>query len=420
MKQTMIVISDYIEGAPVVASVRYAGLMKHFMEQYRLIIVNDRKYGPAPSRFAAVNYKYDTPSSTFTQTMVGGEPSGRGIKQLIEGVLRNKWTITAWRNYKYSSYAFRRMNIRLFRELDACLEQNELSAVFLTIPDVYGLYIIDHIKRKAPGIPVVIEIRDIINHNIGEGQPRQAYRRAERMIPRLADAIVAVSQGIRQHYELEQERPSIRLIRNGYDEEPFRNCVYQRISDNVRELTMAHIGSIYKGRNIHALIEGLQLFHERTGIRIKLKVAGLLDQQAARDLSNVNMTGDGVTVEIVGSVRHEAAASLLKEADVAVILTHTKGSDYAIPGKTYEYIGACKPILAVTADRELVELVHGRYGICAGHHRDSVADGLADLIAREFDFSGRSAFSRTNQAVQILAMIGERIRGATQKRVKRV
>ncbi|OZB97664.1 hypothetical protein [Paenibacillus sp. XY044] len=420
MKKTMIVISDYIEDAPVVASVRYAGLMKHFMEQYRLIVVSDRKCGPMPSRYATVNYKYDTPSSTFTQTMDGGEPSGRGLKQRLEGVLRNKWTITAWRNFKYSSYAFRRMNIRLFRELDACLEQNDVSAVFLTIPDVYGLYILEYLKRKAPEIPIMIEIRDIINHDIGEGQPRQAYRRAERMIPRLADEIVAVSQGIRQHYDLGRERPSIRLIRNGYDEELFRNCAFQRISDKICELTLAHIGSIYKGRNIRALIEGLQLFHERSGIRIKLKVVGLLDQQAARDLSNMNMTGDGVTVEIVGSVKHEAAASLLREADVAVILTHTKGSDYAIPGKTFEYIGACKPILAVTADRELMELVHGRYGICAGHHRDSVADGLTDLIGKEFDFSGRSTFSRTNQAKQLLAMIGEHVHGAKQKKVERV
>ncbi|MCJ8010481.1 hypothetical protein MUG84_01840 [Paenibacillus sp. KQZ6P-2] len=408
--KTVLVISDYIEGQPVVASVRYAGLMKYFQEKYTLVTINDMKYGSSSSYFSQINYKFTTPDSIFTQSM---DENTRATKTFLrrysEQLLRHKWMISAWRNYKYSKYKFMKMNHTLFTQLDDLLDERELAAVFVTVPDVYGLYILEYLKNKTPTLPAIIEIRDIINHDIGEGNPRFTFKRSEHRITKLADGIIAVSQGIQQYYQEQNQDLDIQLIKNGYDEQYFLDCSYKSLTPELEHLTLVHLGSIYKGRNIKAFIEGLLLFNERTGIPITLHIVGLLDQQAFDDISDVELLGSGVKVEIIGSVEHEKALALLKAADIAVILTHTKGSDYAIPGKTFEYIGACKPIIAVTQDRELVDLVHGKYGECARHDKEDIADGLMSLLRRKYDYTNRSSYSRRSQAEQVMNFIDRKI-----------
>jgi len=407
MRETLIVISDYVEGEPVVASVRYAGLMNHFRDRYELIVINDVKYGAAASGYAAENYKYATCDSAFSQTMTGGARRAEtsGLRQLAENLLRNKWTLTAWRNYKYSKHKFDRMNRRLYAKLDRLLAEKEIAAVFATVPDVYPLYVLDHIKRKLPHVPALVEIRDIIDHRIGEGNPGFVYKQAERMISGLADGLVAVSQGIFQHYRIRNPRAEMRLIRNGYDEPLFTDAKFLPLSGTAGHLTLVHIGSIYKGRNVKALLEGLELFYRQTGISVTLHIAGLLDRQALRDLDEAEYSEPAVTVRVHGSMEHAEAVRLLKQADAAVILTHVRGSDFAVPGKTFEYIGACKPILAVTADPELTSLVQGRYGECARHDVLEIAQALERLIGSSYDFSDRFKYSRQRQAAQILGFL---------------
>jgi len=406
----VIIISDYIEGQPVVASVRFAGLMGYFQEHYELVCLSDRQYAVSASKYANVNFTYATVSSKFTQTMSGGtKPKKSWWRSRTEQLLRQKWIISSWRNYKYSQYKFNQMNQDLFVQLDNMLHSKEVAAVFVTIPEVYGLYILDYIKQKQPNIPAIIEVRDIINHNIGEGQPRLAYRRAERKLAALADGVIAVSQGIYDYYQQDYRHLDIQLIRNGYDEDYFTTCTYRPMEAPVRHLTLAHIGSIYKGRNIRAFIEGLQCFQRQSGIQITFQIVGLLDDQAAEDIRSIELSGSGITVEIMGSVAHEQAVELLKGADIAIILTHIHGSDYAIPGKTFEYIAACKPIIAVTEDRELIHLVQDRYGECVPHRKEAIAEGLARVMQRDYDFSDRSGYSRKSQAVQIMAFMDKKM-----------
>lgn len=406
MKETLIVISDYVEGEPVVASVRFAGLMSYFQERYELIVVNDEKYGRHASTYADTNYKYATVDSILTQTMHGNAGGARGhLGRMAENLLRHPWTLSAWRNYKYSKFKFDRMNAPLYGKLDALIAGREIAGVFVTVPDVYALYILDYIKRQSPCVQAVVEIRDIIDHGIGQGNPRYVYRQAEQMVSKLADGIIAVSRGIYQHYRMRNPQLPMRLITNGYDEHLFEDAARQRSERKADHLALVHIGSIYKGRNVGALVEGLGIYCRESGRSVTLHIAGLLDRQGLEDIDRTRPSGTGVEVRIHGSMEHEQAVQLLRTADAAVILTHPSGSDYAIPGKTFEYIGACKPILAVTEDGELTALVQGKYGECARHAGEDVARALARLMRGSYDFSDRSKYSRALQAEHILEFL---------------
>ncbi|OAB39979.1 hypothetical protein PMSD_02695 [Paenibacillus macquariensis subsp. defensor] len=414
MKKNIIVITDYIEGQPVVASVRYAGIMKYFKDKYTMLMINDVALGSFQTQFSEDNYKFTTPQSVFTQSMQGqgNERTYEGKTIRLERILRHKWIVSAWRNYKYSEFKFKRMNKSLFNQLDRYLKDNEVDAIWVTIPDIFGLYVLDYIKRLHPHIPAIIEIRDIINHNIGEGNPKIAYKRAEQLISKYGDGVVALSQGIQHYYHNYNDRLDIQLIKNGYDEQYFTDSEYQSNTnqEKLQHLTFAHIGSIYKGRSIKPFIEGLLLFYEQTGTEITFNIVGLLDQQALDDIHSLELSETGVSIKILGSVEHEEAIELLKAADVAVILTHIKGSDYAIPGKTFEYIGACKPIIAVSEDQELVVLVHGKYGECAKHEGVDIANRLMALLKSTYDYSNRAQFSRKSQAEQLIRYLEDKMK----------
>lgn len=409
MKKSIIVISDYIEGQPVVASVRYAGIMQCFADKYTLLTINDQRFGTGKTQFSDENFKFNTPNSVFTQNLQGDDvPSGRK-RGSLERLLRHKWIISIWRNYKLSKHVFNQKNKSLFLQLERYLIEHEVAAVFVTVPDIYALYILDFIKHTRSHIPAIIEIRDIINHDIGEGNPKFSFKRAERLVCKHADGVIAVSQGIEQYYRNMDPTLDIKLVMNGYDEQHFSECTYSLNPTTEQHLTLAHIGSIYKGRNIAEFIEGLLLFSKRTGIHITFNIVGLLDQQALYDIHNLERSGEGVTIQIIGSVEHHMAVEWLKSADIAVILTHVKGSDYAIPGKTFEYIGACKPMIAVTEDRELIALVHGKYGECARHERQDISDRLSSILVKKYDYSDRKRYSRATQAEQLLHIMEQKM-----------
>lgn len=402
--EKLIVVSDYIEGQPVVASVRYSGLMKYLTEHFSIITLNDLKYGEFKSAYSQVNFKFNTINSAFTQQLNDNVKKGR-----LQKVLRNKIVLSIWRNYKYSKYKFNKLNMSFYSEIDEYLRNNDVSAIFVTVPDVFGLYIIEFVKKKYQNIPVIIEIRDIINHEIGIGNPRYIFKKAEKIIFDHADGIIAVSQGIYDYYKEKNKDIDIRLIRNGYDEQYFIGCEYNSFCSINKEITLTHVGSIYKGRNIKDFINGLKLFCKQTGIKVNFSIVGVLDSEAIEDIQSIENEDDKVNINIFGSVKHERALQILKHSDVAVILTHKKGSQYAIPGKTYEYIGACKPILAVTEDKELVSFIHEKYGECASHNSAEIASSLIKLLQNDYDFSARFQYSRQNQAEEIVNYIKSKI-----------
>ncbi|MEK5204713.1 glycosyltransferase [Bacillus sp. FSL R10-2789] len=395
--ERMIIVSDYIEGQPVVASVRYQGIMNYLAQDREIIVINNENLGFQNSDFASVNYKYSTTKAKFTQDFTKQDVQRVTV---IEKILRTPFILSIWRNYKYSKSKFNKKNESLYLQIDECLDKNQVKAILVTVPDIYNLYILEYIKKKYPNIPAVVEVRDILNHSIGKGNPSHAYKKAEKMMLNYADGIIALSKGIYEHYKTISPHKNIKIIRNGYDHELLSSCQYEPLV-NKREITLAHIGSIYKGRNIKDFVQGLLKFHEETGIKVIFNIVGILDKEALEDINSME-NNEGIELNIIGTVPHKEAIQYLKECDVSVIITHKEGSGYAIPGKTFEYIGACKPILAITEDFELVSFISSKYGECAKHEASDVANKLDKIIKSEYDFSDRLEYSRKKQVEKII------------------
>ncbi|EPB8160237.1 glycosyltransferase [Clostridium perfringens] len=397
MKKNFIYISDYIEGAPVVASVRYKELMEYYKERYKVIVINDKKFGENTSNLCIKNFKYYTGESIFKSNNY----KEKYFK--LKSLLKKSFLIKLARGYKLSELKFLKDNSDTINEIINYIREERITLVYITVPDLYPIYIAKCIKKELSNVKIITEVRDILNHNIGGGNPKFVLKKAEKIMLNISDELIVLSEGIYDYYKDNFNETKISIIKNGYNEKLFENL--NKINLKKDKLTLAHIGSIYKGRNIKNFILALNKFSIEESKNIVFNIVGYLDDIAQKDLEELDIDNLNIEINIIGTVTHEKAVEYLINSDIAVILTHIKGSGYAIPGKVFEYIGAEKPILAVTEDLPLINLINSKYGVCSKHNINSIVLSMKKLLKMNFDFEDKIKFTRKKQAEKILKIL---------------
>jgi len=104
--------------------------------------------------------------------------------------------------------------------------------------------------------------------------------------------------------------------------------------------------------------------------------------------------GDGITVHLREDRRHiqDRDVRLLLETartGVNLIITHTQGSGYALPGKLFEYVGARRPVWAITDDRLLRDVItRHQLGYLSSQDARSVEETLY-IILRDHANEGK-------------------------------
>ncbi len=89
-----------------------------------------------------------------------------------------------------------------------------------------------------------------------------------------------------------------------------------------------------------------------------------------------------------GIAPHERIIREYAGSGVNLIITHTVGSSYALPGKLFEYIGAARPVWAITDDEILRTFVaRHKLGYLSPHRAESIAETLR-AIARDHTLAG--------------------------------
>lgn len=180
----------------------------------------------------------------------------------------------------------------------------------------------------------------------------------KRLIVRGAAKIICVSRGERD--EMREEFPELQderfeFITNGYDPTDFSNV---NVSNKVStKLTLTHAGTIYGGTGgeffeaLHQLLAN----HPGIGDRIQVNLLGEITDEYAATIRELETCG---ILRAYGMQPHDATLRVLFESDVLVIM---RGgglfSSSHIAAKVFEYLYTQKPILAITNEGELAEIV---------------------------------------------------------------
>jgi glycosyltransferase involved in cell wall biosynthesis len=157
-----------------------------------------------------------------------------------------------------------------------------------------------------------------------------------------------------------------------------------------RELVRALAGGELHGVDIGArshlyllqAIDRLRREDPAVGERIELQLAGVM---STTDIE----TSERPYVKRVGYLSHTESVALMQSADALFLPMHDLAPGRRariVPGKTYEYLGAGRPILAAVPDGDARELLlrAGNAAVCRPRDVSGLAEALRGLVAGRY------------------------------------
>jgi glycosyltransferase involved in cell wall biosynthesis len=262
------------------------------------------------------------------------------------------------------------------------------DVVFSTSSPITSHLVAGLVKRLVR-VPWVAEFRDPWLGNTLAPSSNRLYlamqRRIERWIVHTADTVVCVTPSLTRLY---QERyPNVKemvTIPNGYNRAEIGNV--PRRTRRSKRFELVYAGTVDRPAELRIFLEGLdRLIERRPELLARLDVAffGTVGS-ACRDVVRQMVDGRrlGQVVRFEGFVPRLQALAAVAGADAALVLLGSgPGMDLFVGGKTYEYIGQDKQILAMLPPgdaRDVLERLD--WGIVANPEPADVEQAIERLL----------------------------------------
>lgn len=246
--------------------------------------------------------------------------------------------------------------LRQMMDLLSQCKRIQSDCFYVTTPPLFLFFValgLTFFKR----VPVLLEQRDLLTinpiTNLKLLRQNFVMRLLEAWTLKRVSAVVVVTEGLKadliKHFGISH----ISVIRNGFWEKDFERITATKRSGKIRFI---HIGNFYGTRNPFALLKSLAGIPD---LEAKVEFAFYGSFETPKDLETAKayclQNGLSDFVNFNDPVPRIQALQEVANSDVALLLTHTSGSENAIPAKMFEYIALRKPILAITHDPLVVE-----------------------------------------------------------------
>lgn len=292
------------------------------------------------------------------------------------------------------------------------------DAIWSSYP-IATAHLIGNSLQRRTGLPWIADFRDPMAHDGYPADPAdwQSFKRVEERVFRAATCATFTTPGSLALYR-ERYRGSateLRLLENGFDEREFADA--ERITPpHFSGPTLLHSGIVYpEWRDPDALFAALanlrrrgHPFSDKLRLRFRAPVHGDFVRQRA------SAHGVEDALEILPPIPYADALSEMLAADALLVL-QSRGCNEQIPAKTYEYLRAGRPILA------LADLEGDTAGLLADFSQvrlapldnvDLATDALAELLSMLANGSAPkpekhqiARFDRRSQAKQLAGLL---------------
>jgi len=214
----------------------------------------------------------------------------------------------------------------------------------------HSSHFVGWVLSKLTGIKWVSDFRDSWLQGNLLPAPTRLHRFIHRMMEKRiltdADAVTATSQHLADMLAQTGNRAagSTHFLPNGYDAEDFATP----ISKTDERFDVAYVGAISSFADPHTLLEGFRLFVETAQLspaETRLHFIGADVTGKLADWVRENNLDDYVNSS--GYLPHLEAIHALRQSDLLVYLVRPGSFPALIPGKTFEYMAAGKPVLAI-------------------------------------------------------------------------
>jgi hypothetical protein len=237
---------------------------------------------------------------------------------------------------------------------------------------------------KLTKIPWIAELQDPLVHHQWPRSRRslKIFMWLERLIVRRADAVIFLT---RTASEVSASRTGLslntRVVYAGGNSEIFPNTDYFR-GEFCR---FAHLGSLGSTRNLKVFLEAVERAisaDPQLEKIIRVDVYGTCDplsRECIKAFRYPNVIGN------TGRLSRKDALERMVRTDVLVLIMNTQGIwTETIPAKTYEYLLAGRPILALTHKNEELEelLISQGHTVADAMDSEDVSEKLIELCRR--------------------------------------
>jgi glycosyltransferase involved in cell wall biosynthesis len=235
----------------------------------------------------------------------------------------------------------------------------------------------NYLKAKL-NIPWLMDLRDAMYDNPDRNLSKLSSRFAacmegfyEKRFYHTADAIISVSKpildSIYDRHFVPGFESKMNLITNGFDDEDFDTTERQKKENN--KLVITYTGTFLGKRTPEHFLEALSILCFRKEINstdILVQFIGHFDENVCSVIQNYSTT---FTIKIIDHQPYEKALAYQLSSDILLLVNSTdkaEGGDQIFTGKFFEYLGALKPIFALTPDGPLKHAIEtGNFGIVA-------------------------------------------------------
>ncbi len=229
------------------------------------------------------------------------------------------------------------------------IKQESIDLVLITAPPFSNVLLVERLRRDFPSLAIVVDFRDewlsstidLVSFSSSKRALRFAQA-AEAKAVAAATAIVAVTEAarieIRSRYP-HQPESKFQLIPNGFDATRVHPITPSSRIGSHDSIVVTYLGSIYGSTEPITLVQALQSLPPEIRSRFRFRFIGHIEEARYREA----LLGLGDIVELKGFLPQSEALSAMNQTDYALLISH---DHLNVSAKFYDYIGACKPILA--------------------------------------------------------------------------
>jgi glycosyltransferase involved in cell wall biosynthesis len=235
------------------------------------------------------------------------------------------------------------------------------------------------------------------------------HHKLESKVLASANVVTVVSPDMKRMME-ELCGKKVHVVYNGFDPEDFGDI--DPVDD--RLFIVSHFGAFNRDRNPSVLWKALaELTSEIPAFKEKLKIRliGQTDFNIVNEAGQLGLSGQ---LEIISHINHKAGLKLLGRSAVLLLpLNNSPNAKGILPGKMFEYMALCRPILAIgPSGSDCEAIIHMAE---AGYYND-FEDGKGIKVSVEKLFKAFQtgecktetrnieSFSRRNLAREIISL----------------
>lgn len=343
----------------------------------------DASLGAAVPASVPVSYRYDAPFRRLGRRAAArpavAKPKPREARVTIRG--RDLPLVWPFDPYLADAPWATREALRLVREHDA-------RAVHVCADPFSAFFVGMEVARRT-ALPLVLDLRDPWSLHPGraamrpwatraviEWVERAAFRAAAKVVLNTEDALAAY----RARYAGVLPAERFTAIRNAFDLELFASEAGPTAAAPVPgaargTFVVLHFGYFRRFVPSLPLLEGFAGFVRDKALAPGQALLRCVGGLRAEDEREVARLGLGAFVEARPAVPYAESFPLLRAADVLAVVVEPR-MGLCVPAKVYDYVGARRPILAITDNPEVERIVRSALGEVA-----PLGDGAAVAAA---------------------------------------